>query len=160
MTRFNRILSLLVMLTVPIFLVACEGEGYEEEGELGTETEGLEQTPTQPGTMGETGTFTSWDTDADAGLSEDEFSSGLRQGNHWTDWDADANQSLNQDEFNNAFGESEWYEEGLFGEWDADGNSELTEDEWQSGLFDRWDADNDNLVREGDFDNELFAGQN
>lgn len=159
MTNLNRILSLTIVLTVPVFFMACEGNDrdMEDEGALSTPSEGFEDVPTESEPM-EAGTFSTWDTDADASLTEDEFNTGLTQENVWTRFDADADDALNQQEFDGAFADSEWYVDGLFTEWDADGDGNLTEDEWESGLFTALDADDDDNIQEDEYDDELFAG--
>lgn len=156
-TRLNRTLAVLMLLTVPLFLVACQDEGVEEEDELGLETEGMEQTPTEPAPTTAPGSFTAWDADADRALTEEEFDTGLEEGTWWSEWDADANENLSQEEFDSAFGEYDWYEEGLFGEWDADGNGELSEEEWEAGLFETLDEDGDGTLGEQEYDEDLFS---
>lgn len=158
MSRSNRILPVLMALTVSIFLVACEAD---EEDELGT-TEGLEQTPTTPdpgvGMQPGTGNFTTWDTDANRDLSEEEFRSGTRQGTWWTGWDTDANTTLSEEEFGTAFGQEDWYEEGAFDEWDTNGDGEISREEWQSGVFQAMDENNDGRIQEEEFRQGLFQG--
>lgn len=157
MTRLNRILSLLMVLTVPVFLTACEGDDRDiEDSEFGAETEGMEQTPMEPAPMDGAGTFTTWDADQDGALNEDEFGGAVTQGDGWMDWDSDANTTLNQDEFNTAFSDRTWYEQNMFDEWDEDGDGEITRDEWESGLFSALDENNDGRIQEEEFDPNLF----
>ncbi len=157
-TTLNRIFSLLLVLTVPVFLVACEGDdrGIEDEGEFGTGAEGYGVPPSESAPTG-SGTFTTWDSDSDGVLTADEFGSGLNQGVWWTQWDTDGDGSLNQQEFDAAVSDREWHEDGLFSEWDADGDGELSEDEWEAGLFDTWDENSDNRIGEEEYDSGLFG---
>ncbi len=156
-TRLNRILPFFVALTLSVFMIACEDEEMDDRDHMGS-TEGLEQMPTDPG-MGMapgTGTFSSWDTDANRDLSEDEFGAGAHQGAAWTMWDTDANTTLDQEEFDTAFGQEDWYEEGSFDQWDADGDGELSREEWHSGVFQAMDENNDGRITEDEFSDGLF----
>lgn len=158
MTRLNRILPVLMALTVSVFLMACEGDDAEERDQLGTETEGLEQTPTQPAPGTGTGTFTRWDRDTNRDLSEEEFGAGVDEGTQWSRWDSDANRSLSEEEFGTSFGQEEWYEEGNFGEWDTNGDGELSREEWQTGVFRALDENGDGRIQEDEFPEGAFQG--
>lgn len=146
----TRVPLLLLLAALP--LGACAEPG-EDEAEPAIDPE--------PAVMTEEGVadvqyFSDWDTDDDTYLTETEFASGWEEVTLWEDWDTDADTYLGEEEFGTAFGEYDWYDEGLYAEWDVDGDELLTEDEFTTGLYDTWDVNDDARLAETEFDVEVL----
>ena len=97
-----------------------------------------------------TGLFADYDRDNDVRISEEEFGLGTDRyygggygGGLFTDYDADADGFLNQEEFG-GFYETEGRE--AYADLDADQDTFLDADEYSTGLYDAADRDQDEIL--------------
>ena len=106
-----------------------------------------------------------WDTDGDGALSQEEWSSALREQGVFGEFDADGNGTVSEEEFAS----------GLFGRFNENGDDALTQTEWDTGIdqwfgeqavdvsWENWNTDGDDSLTEEEFttaftDTDLFAG--
>ena len=94
-----------------------------------------------------------WDTDGNGTLSQDEWSSALREQGLFGEFDTDGNGTVSEEEFAT----------GLFGRFDDNGDSALSQEEWDTGFdqwfgeeaveasWDEWNADGDDTLNQDEF---------
>ena len=103
----------------------------------------------------ETGTFEAWDTDADAGLNENEFATGV-----FAEWDRDNDLVLTETEYST--GAERWgaNDNAVFADADVDtsGLIERAEfrDTWDTNYYAGWDRDADNVLNQEEFGTGLY----
>lgn len=101
-------------------------------------------------------TFTEWDADGDAVLTQEEWTAGLGESGIFDNWDADGDGIITAVE----------YEDGLFDWFDDDEDGALTVAEWDEGVdawfgegavdfeVSAWDDDGDGIITEEEFNDE------
>ncbi|WP_417427048.1 hypothetical protein [Hoeflea sp.] len=97
-----------------------------------------------------------WNTDNEAGISSDEFRTGLEDTGAFENWDANDDKMLSQDELNEGLGENNTafgtrFGEGYYDSWDANDDENIGEDEFYDGVYSSYDADSNKVIEEPEF---------
>lgn len=98
--------------------------------------------------------FSTWDSNTDRRIDNNEFNNNFRDNDPYMDWDANNDNRLDENEWNDNF--TSYYEgrdvdDGLFDDWDRNDDSYLDENEYRDGTFDLWDANDDNFLDENEY---------
>ena len=126
-----------------------------------------------------------WDTDADLGLTEEEFTAGATEQDVFGGWDADESGVLDEDEFYGGvynswdmdddlqvseaeFGENDigWFTEadygdteyGDYGYWDTDASGYIDEEEYGAGIYDTGLYDRWAGDADGIYEEDFYGG--
>lgn len=97
-----------------------------------------------------------WNTDNQAGLSSDEFRTGLEGTGAFDRWDTNGDNMLSQTEFNEGLGYNDDAFNARFGDdyytsWDANEDSNVDEDEFYDGVYSTYDTDSNAMIDEPEF---------
>lgn len=96
-----------------------------------------------------------WDTDNEAGISLDEYRTGMTDTGIFKEWDANNDDMLSQAEFEEEVGEittfNDRFGDDYFDTWDVNDDNNVGEDEFYEGTYSVYDADEDNIIEEPEF---------
>lgn len=115
-----------------------------------------------------------WDTNADAGIDQQEWNTGWGQNGVFDRFDANSDGMLSKDEFNEGLGTNstgsvgtagstfnDRFGETAYNDWDADGDGNLSEDEFNEGVYAGYDQDDSGVIEEpefGDYGDDIGDG--
>lgn len=152
LTRFYS--AFLLLFTGAFFLAACTDDP-EAVDDMDGDDIIVEEEPIDAYDA-DANFYDTWDTDRDARLTRDEFSTGVGTGTWWNDRDTDRDTYLSEDEFNAAYSNETWYTPTTYGDWDVNDDNLLDRSEWETGLFDTWDTNRDTYLTADEYDEGLF----
>lgn len=100
--------------------------------------------------------FGIWDTNRDAGLTNDEFRSGFEKTGVFNEWDADKNLALTESEFDMGLGDNATafntrFGDDAFNDWDVNNDNSLTDGEFYDGVYASYDNDGNKIIEEPEF---------
>jgi hypothetical protein len=107
-----------------------------------------------------------WDTNGDAGLTNDEYKAGMGATGVFGQCDGDANEVLNEQEFQTCFAANQdefaqRFGDDYYSQWDTDADSMINEDEFYEGTYGAYDADESGTIEEpelGDLGDDVGDG--
>lgn len=182
---FTRCIGPVLLGTFALMGCAEQGADETEMEAMDADTAAMEAEPMpMEAPVGDTASddIAVWNTDADARLTQSEFSGWLQEHDFYAEWNTDGAEGLTAQEFgaglagvldandDGAVSEMEWSEaaaswtgpEASFADWDTNGDSSLDEAEIVAGIqegemWSQWDQDGNGTLDQAEFEAAVFA---